>query len=962
MTVLIALHALAATACLLPGARATRWAFSLAAAAPVIGLVWILATGPGVLDGKVRVESFRWVPGLDLTLQFRLDGWAWMMGLLVFGIGALVLAYCRCYFRARDDLGRIAGLLVAFAGAMWGLVCSDGLFTLFLFWELTSVTSFLLIGTEDRSAAARAAATRAFLVTGAGGLAMLAGLLLLSLGTGDTTVSALVADPPGGTSTSVALALVLVGALAKSAQFPLHFWLPGAMAAPTPISAYLHSATMVKAGLVIVARLAPAFAEAPPWRPMVVTAGAISLVLGGIRALRQQDAKLALAHGTVSQLGLLMLLLGLGTPATTYAGVALLAAHALFKAAMFLGVGVVDHEAGTRDIRRLRGLRRALPVTAAALICAGASMAAVPPTFGFVAKEKGLDALLHGDAAPWAAISLVAVVAGSALTVAYTARLLWGLLGDRAPGTAEAGPIDVGSVHRPAAAFVGAPVLLALLSVLFGLLAGPVGDVIGEVAASLDPASEAYHLVLWPGPNAALGLSVLTWVAGGALAVALVRAERDRDPSPGVATAAYDRAYDGLLLGSRRITAVTHTGSLPVYLAVVFLALVGGLLAALGAGRGGLGDIPLSSSWPEAVAATITATLAIGMLWARTRFATALLLGGAGYGLAVVFLAHGAPDLALTQFLVETVVIVLYLLVLVRLPASFGAPPQWAPRAARVALSLAVGAGLAGFAVATANARAGESVGDTFIRLAGPEGGGRNVVNVILVDFRGWDTLGEIAVLAVAAAGVVNLAQVAGREMRRRGLFPSAPSQVRHTVSGHVAGHPVSSGRSEILSTSARGIVAVLLLLSVFVTFRGHNAPGGGFAGGLIAAVAVALRSLADGPDVLRRLRIDPVALMGGGLLLAVAVATWPLLDGGVVLDSSIATVTVPVIGTVKVVSSTLFDIGVFLLVLGSVIGALRALSRADEEVGTAVDAEPAAPVDPAGAAEASASTGSAQR
>jgi multicomponent Na+:H+ antiporter subunit A len=781
--VLLALHLAAAVVCLAPGTRARAWAFAAAAVAPAVTFGWLVAQAPTVLDGTVREVGVGWVPRLGLDLTFRLDGFGLLMGLLVSGIGTLVLLYSRAYFRPhhghhpRSDLGRLAGLLVAFAGSMLGLVLSDGFFTLFVFWELTSVTSYLLIGIDDRSAAARTAAQRAFLVTGAGGLALLGGLVLLGQQAGTSSLSGLVADPPTGTVTTVALVLVLSGAFAKSAQFPLHFWLPGAMAAPTPVSAYLHSATMVKAGIVLVARLAPAFADVGPWRVLIVTCGGASLMIGGLRALRQQDAKLALAQGTVSQLGLIMILVGLGTPLTTYAGVAVLFAHALFKAALFLTVGIVDHQAGTRDMRRLRGLGRRLPVVAAVGLAAGASMAAIIPTFGFVTKEKGLVALLEAPGGTLAVPALILVAAGSVLTVAYSVRTLDGIF---CRGTTPAatvlprsvrGPVELDAVHPPAPGFVAAPALLAVLSVALGVAAAPVGTSLAKVATSLDPASAEGKLVLWPGFGPALGLSAAAWVLGAALAVALHRRDRGADAAVGLATRAYVRLYDGLLDGARRLTAITQSGSLPAYLGVVLSTVVAALAAAWW-----LGDRPLpqervvADSAIQAVLVLFTAMLSVAVLQARRRFTAALLLGGSGYGLALLYLSFGAPDLAVTQFLVETLTIVLFLLVLTRLPDRFDAPPAWVPRFVRLGLAVAVGVLVAAFALATSNAGVGPSTGADYLARSEPEAGGRNVVNVILVDFRGFDTMGEITVLAVAAVGVVNLVQVARRQQRRKRL------------------------------------------------------------------------------------------------------------------------------------------------------------------------------------------------
>ena len=775
MIFLLALHALAATACLAPGRRAGRWAFGVAMSAPVVTFVWLVAHASAVLGGSPVDESFRWVPQLGLTLSFRLDGFGLLMGLLVSGIGAAVLGYCLPYFAPhhgdppRPDIGRIAGLLVAFAGSMLGLVLSDGFFTLFLFWELTSITSYLLIGIDDRSAEARDAAQRAFLVTGAGGLALLGGLILLGQQSGTTSLSALVTNPPGGTVTSVALVLVLAGAFAKSAQVPFNFWLPGAMAAPTPVSAYLHSATMVKAGIVLVARLSPAFADQGPWRPLIVICGGASLLLGGVRALRQQDAKLALAQGTVSQLGLIMILVGLGTPALTYAGVAVLTAHALFKAALFLVVGVVDHQAGTRDMRRLRGLGRRLPVLAAFAAIAAASMAAIPPTFGFVAKENGIAALLDPGIGAIGGIALALVVMGSVLTVAYSIRTIDGMFGR---GTAATGGVasDVGAVVRPGPSFLAAPATLAALSLVLGLAAGTVGAFLAEVAGSLDPASADGHLALWPGIGAALGLSALTWVLGATVAAFVHRREAGLDATAGLGTRAYAALYDGLLHGARRLTAVTQSGSLTAYLGTVLTTVLVVLGAAWVPGALDLGRFPLADSPLEVAAVALTIILAVGVLRARRRFSAALLLGGSGYGLAIVFLLHGAPDLAITQFLVETLTIVMFLLVLGRLPDRFRAAPTWAPRTARIGLSVAIGLAVTLFALAASASRSAPSIGDELMRRSEAEAGGRNVVNVTIVDFRGFDTLGEITVLAVAAVGVVNLVGAARREQRRKRL------------------------------------------------------------------------------------------------------------------------------------------------------------------------------------------------
>jgi multicomponent Na+:H+ antiporter subunit A len=787
---------MAAVVCLAPGRRSARWALPVAAIAPAVTFGWLVSQSGAVLDGETPTVDVQWIPQLALSISLRLDGFGLLMGMLVSGIGVLVLLYSMAYFGRRDDLGRLAGLLVAFAGAMLGIVWADGLLTLFVFWELTSITSFLLIGFDDTNTAARAAATRAFLVTGGGGLAMLAGLIILTIVGDTTTISGLLADPPSGTLTDVALVLVLLGAFTKSAQFPFHFWLPGAMAAPTPVSAYLHSATMVKAGLVVVARFAPAFAAEGSWRILVVGAGLASLVVGGIGAMRQQDAKLALAHGTVSQLGFLMVLLGLGTPAATYAGVAMLTAHALFKASLFLSVGVIDHEAGTRDMRRLRGLARTLPVVAAAVVVAAASMAAIPPTFGFVAKEKAIDGLLDNEIGGIGTVALVGIVLGSVLTVAYTIRITVGLLGNDAPGVddggridADSGPIDPSSVHRPRFALLAAPALLALLSLVLGLTAGWVGDRLAEATTSLDPATSSKYLVLWPGLNEALLVSTGVIAAGVALWWFTQAATRTLEPRHSVATNVYDRIYDGLLEGARRTTAATQSGSLPLYLAVVLTTLAASLFVAIAAGATDAISSPRFSNSPvEFVAVVVTGLLAVAIVFARNRFGAAMLLGGTGYGLAIVYLVQGAPDLAITQFLVETLTIVVFLLVLARLPSEFAPAPAWAPRIVRIGIATAVGVTVAVFALSATGSRTEPSVGEDYVALSEPEAGGRNVVNVILVDFRGFDTLGEITVLAVAGAGVVNLVRAARRQQRRKNLDDGKIDGDRDVTAGRKVG------------------------------------------------------------------------------------------------------------------------------------------------------------------------------
>jgi multicomponent Na+:H+ antiporter subunit A len=752
----------------------------LAAAVPALTFGWALAVAPGVIDGDPRTESASWVPSLGLSFPLRLDAFALLFVLIITGIGMAVFAYARWYLHDGPGIGRLAGLLVFFAGSMIGLVLADNLLALFVFWELTSVASFLLIGIDDEKAAARAAAMQAFLTTGAGSLAMLAGLAVLGQQAGTYTLSEILAAPPSGTATDIAVVLVLAGVITKSAQVPFHYWLPGAMAAPTPVSAYLHSATMVKAGVYVVARFSPAFAEGTPWGPLVVAFGAATLVLGAYRALRQHDLKLLLAFGTVSQLGLMVLLFGIGTPEAVLAGCALVLAHALFKAALFLVVGTVDHQAGTRDLRRLGGLGRRLPVLAGAAAVAAASMAGLPPLFGFVAKEAGLAALLEAPlAAAGVAVLAGTVVVGSAGTLAYAFRFVWGGFGPHEhhvggfPGDRR---IDPDEVSAPGPGLLVPSVVLAGLGVVFGLVPALPAVLLDPAAAALAPPGSEEHLALWHGLTGALGLSVVAIGLGAGLAVARRRVERlqANAPHPPSGSDAYQASVRGLLTGADQVTGAVQRGSLPFYLAVILASavLAPGVPLAVGFARG---DIPAPTALAEGpiqiVVVALLVVTALAVCLARRRVIAVILVGVVGYATAGLFVIQGAPDLAITQLLVETLGVVVFLFVLRHLPGRFPSGVRTAPnrRAARrvvvgrIALAVAVGSLVTVFALSASQQRSESPMAEAFVERAAPDGGGDNIVNVVLVDFRGFDTMGEITVLVVVALGVAALVQAARR-------------------------------------------------------------------------------------------------------------------------------------------------------------------------------------------------------
>lgn len=743
---------------------AARWlgvrVFLAAAIVPAATVVWAAAQARRVVEGEALVESFGWVGGLGLDIQLRLDGFALLFVFLVSGIGLLVFAYSRWYLSEDPRNGRLAATLLAFAGAMLGLVLADNLLALFVFWELTTVTSFLLIGTDDVQQAARSAALQALLTTAVGGLAMLAGFVLLGQQAGTFTLSELLASPPSGAVTNVALVLVLAGALTKSAQAPFHTWLPRAMAAPTPVSAYLHSATMVKAGIYLIGRFAPVFAEAAPWRPIVLTAGLASMLIGGYRALRQHDLKLLLAFGTVSQLGLLVVLLGLGTPQATFAGCALLIAHAAFKAALFLVVGVVDHQTKTRDIRALSGLASRLPVVAVVAAISAASMAGIPPLLGFVAKELALEGVT-GTHAPFRILIGALVVAGGMLTVAYSARFQLGGFGRGQPGGGGSELL----VERPPAPFVAPAAVLAGVTVLGGLFPATIDWLVRAAADSLDDQIGDPHLALWHGMNLALVLSAVTLTGGVGLVVARRRIEALQSSLPSAPGA--DRAYDGmvgwLLRGASAVTGLVQSGSLPVYLAVILLAVVAVPGAALAFGTPWPESLTLVHSPLQGVIGGLSVVAAIAACRQTRRFSAVLLLGVVGYSMAGLFVIHGAPDLALTQLVVETLLIVVFMLVLRRLPDDFPARTRQSHVVA-VGVAAAVAVFVFTFSLVSSDARRADPVSDAYLDLAYPEAGGRNVVNVVLVDFRGLDTLGEITVLAVAAVGAMMLVRGRRRE------------------------------------------------------------------------------------------------------------------------------------------------------------------------------------------------------
>jgi len=910
-----------------------RRAFLVLALVPAAACGWAVAQTGSVAHGTVHSQVVSWVPVLRLDLAFAMGSLQWVMMPLVTGIGALVLVYCAWYFPDDEPgLPSFAGHFLAFAGAMLGLVLSDDLLVLYVFWELTTVFSYLLIGHDPTKRSSRAAGTQALIVTTFGGLAMLVGILMIGVQAGTYRITEVLANPPSGTAITVAVALLLIGAVSKSALVPFHFWLPGAMAAPTPVSAYLHAAAMVKAGVYLVALLAPAFSGVPGWRGLLLSLGLVTMLVGGWRSLRQLDIKLLLAYGTVSQLGFLLLIASVGTRAAALAGLAMLVAHALFKATLFLVVGIIDRATGTRDLRKLSGVGRSAPILAATALLAGASMAGLPPLFGFVAKEsvyEGLIGVAHdgdgtglGPLAGW--VVLLGVVLGSALTVAYTARFLWGALATKSRARpSEVSPIPAG--------FLAAPALLAVLSLALGFLSGPVNTVLAPHADRSRLGEHHAELALWHGLGLALLLSLVSLGLG--LLLFWRKATFATLQSLLAQTWSAERGYLDLVRRLDRtaveVTGLTQRGSVATYLSVILVVVV--LLpgsAMLGA-FGGARDLVAWDSPGQLVVAVVIVVAAVLTARSRRRLKAVVMVGVTGYGTATLFLLHGAPDLALTQVLVETVSLVVFVLVLRRLPAYFTDRPLTRRRYWRVAIGALVGAAVAGFMVVSTGARTATPVSAAYPEEAVRFGGGRNIVNVTLVDIRAWDTMGEIAVLVAAATGVASLIFIRSRTTtitRLGGITARGPKPARPVwLPGGRTLAP--ERRSIIFEVVTRLVFHTIVVFSLFLLFSGHNDPGGGFAAGLVTGLALTVRYLAGGRYELDEAApVDAGALMGMGLFVATGSGLAPLAFGGTVLQSALLDLHLPLLGEFHLVTSVFFDVGVYLVVVGLLLDLLRSL------------------------------------
>ena len=907
-----------------------RAAFGILALVPLGGFMWVarlFASGVFRDGGEVKA-AFTWMPSANLNLEFRLDALAGLFSLIILGVGALVLLYCWGYFDSNPRrLAKFGFELTFFATTMYGLVIADNFLLMYVFWELTSVLSYMLVSYYGERASSRRAAMQALMVTTMGGLAMLVGINLLGNKAQIWKLSEVsqIADIENTPAISAAIVLIMLGALTKSAQAPWHFWLPGAMAAPTPVSAYLHSAAMVKAGIYLVARLAPDLSAVTTWHLVVLSTGGFTMLLGGWMALKQRDLKLVLAYGTVSQLGFIITVIGVGSREATMAGLAITFAHSLFKAALFMIVGAIDHTTGTRDIHELSGLGKKQPLLMVLATISAASMAGIPPLFGFVAKETALDAILHEELLTGmpGKITLVVLVVGSILTMAYSLYFVFGAFATKkgAGGQSDA----VASMHHVGWKLWLSPAILTACTVAFGLVPAMLSQPINEYLNVRFPDVEGSHLALWHGFTVPLALSGVIIGVGAIMfwqrdVVAKAQLER---PALGDANAVWDTIMATLRRWSLKLTASTQRGSLVINLAVIFTVLAVVPLAALILGESNNIRMTVWDNVWQGLTVTVMAGLAFFATVQHNRLSGVILVGLTGYFMALLFVLHGAPDLALTQALVETIVMVVFMLVLRKMPTE--AEQRGEDNRLRAWLAIGTGVSVVTVAMTAMSARVAEPISKYMPKLAYEIGHGRNTVNVLLVDLRAADTFGETLVIVVAATGTASLIFGTFRfdpESRRPTL---STTKARWLASGVET--ETAQNRSILVDVVTRLLFPSMMLLSAYFFFSGHNAPGGGFAGGLVAALALTLRYLAGGRrEAEETLPVHPGKVLGIGIMFTTAAAVAPMFFGYPPLTSSYAEFEVPLIGDVTVPSALVFDAGVYIIVVGLIMHVLASM------------------------------------
>jgi len=949
LILLIALPFVSSLLAALLRANARNAESTLAGMVALACVVQVALRFPDVANGGVLREEIAWLPSLGLNLVIRMDGFAWMFCMLVFGIGALVVLYARYYMSPADPVPRFFSFFLAFMGAMAGVVLSGNLIQLVFFWELTSLFSFLLIGYWHHREDARRGARMALTVTGTGGLALLAGVLILGHIVGSYDLDHVLAAGELVRAHPLylwALVLVLLGAFTKSAQFPFHFWLPNAMAAPTPVSSYLHSATMVKAGVFLLARLWPVLGDTEAWFWLVGGTGLATLLVGGYAAMFQDDLKGLLAYSTISHLGLITLLLGLNSPLAAVAAVFHIMNHATFKASLFMAAGIIDHETGTRDITRLSGLRRMMPITATLATVASAAMAGVPLLNGFLSKEMFFAETVFLDATPVVAtlFPVAATVAGM-FSVAYSLRFIVDVF---------LGPPATDLPHQPHEPphWMRVPVeLLVCACLVVGVVpAWSIGRFLDAAALPVvGGALPAFSLALWHGLNTPLLMSFVALIGGAALYQAL-RTQRSLGriaAPPLMHHISGRRMFEALLTGctraarsGRQLLSTRHLQWQMLWL--LLFALVAGALPLLIGGMrlGGRGTLELS---PAFVLVWLLGNVcAVAAAWQAKyhRLAALALMGGAGLCTSITFLWFSAPDLALTQLAVEVVTTILILLGLRWLPKrDENLPP--APASATLArvrrlrdllLSVAAGGGMAWLAFAMLNRPFAQSTSTFFLERALTEGGGTNVVNVMLVDFRGFDTFGEIVVLGIVALTVYALLRrfrPAGEAMDLPEQQRAVPADLQTDLLNPRHAQDTAVGYLMVPAVLVRLLLPFTALVACYLFLRGHDQPGGGFVAGLVFSVGLVLQYMISGTEwVEAHLPIFPRRWIAIGLLLALGTGLGALAWGYPFLTSHMAHLDLPLLGQVHVASAMFFDAGVFALVVGSTLMMLTAIAH----------------------------------
>jgi multicomponent K+:H+ antiporter subunit A len=882
------------------------------------------------LAGEAYQTFTPWIPEIGLNLGFKLDALSLMFGLLITGIGLLIILYAHSYLGKDDPVGKFFSTMMLFMAAMLGIVLSDNLLLLVVFWELTSLSSFLLIGYWNHRSDARAGARMSLAITGGGGLAMLGGFVLLGQIAGTFELSQMldqVAQIQADARYPAALILILIGCFTKSAQFPFHFWLPQAMSAPTPVSAYLHSATMVKAGLFLLARLTPVIGGTELFMGIVMTTGLITLAFAAFVALFKHDLKGLLAYSTISHLGLITFLIGLGSPLAAVAAIFHILNHASFKAALFMTAGIVDHETGTRDMRKLGGLAHLMPWTATFAMVAAASMAGVPLFNGFLSKEMFLtEAVAFVQVGGWRWLVPLAATLAALFSVAYSVRLIHDVFFN---GPAR----DMPNMHphEPPWGMKAPVALLAGICLLVGILPALTLEPLVRAASSAmigQPAPE-FKLALWHGLNLPLLLSMLA--LGGGLALYALLAKGGRlhrlvsEDWFGRLTGLnlFTRGIEGLFAGAELVSQKLENTSLQRYLAWMFMAALATGAAMLWGQAPGTGTrtlLPLSLP-----AVLIWVLLLVSCLWLvlrhHDRFLSVVVASAVGLVASLSFVSFSAPDLAMTQLTVDVVATVLLLMGLALLPRQTPHESSVPRKLRDGALALAIGASMAWLAWVMLT-RDHDSISWYFLNHSAVAGGGTNAVNVILVDFRGYDTFGEITVLGIAAIGV--LALMDGMRTRRPGADDAG-------FAWTFASQPL------MLRVAARLLLPIALVVTLYIFMRGHNQPGGGFIAGLITAVTLVLQYMATGQSRAEALlRADGgrrfVRWIGIGLGIAGLTGVGAFFFGQPFLTSAHGHPNIPLLGALPLATAALFDLGVYITVVGATLLTLSTLGAVTRE------------------------------